>query len=44
MPPGIGETLQPGGDVDAVAVESLAFDDHIAQVDADAKLHLTLFG
>ncbi len=43
MPPGIGQTFQPGGDVDPIPVEPFAFDDHIAQVDADAKLHLPMF-
>ena len=37
---GIGERLQPRGDVDAVAVDvPSASLDHVAQVDADAKAH-----
>src|SRR5712692_6975532 len=35
----VGETLQPRRDVNAVAVKLLAIDDHIAEIDADAKLH-----
>ena len=34
----IGERLEPRGDVDAVAVDVVALDDHVAQVDADAEL------
>jgi len=34
---GIGERLDPRSDVDAVAVEVVAFDDHIAEIDADAQ-------
>jgi hypothetical protein len=33
----LGELLQAGGDVDAVAVDVLAVDDHVAEVDADAE-------
>jgi hypothetical protein len=36
---GIG-TLQPGRDVDAIAIDPLATDDHIAQVDTDAEPHV----
>jgi len=37
-PAGIGERFDPGGDVDAVAVEVIALDDDIAEIDADAQL------
>src|SRR5262249_51940814 len=36
-PAGLGQALQPVGDVDAVAMDIFLLDDHIAQVDADAK-------
>ena len=38
----LGELLQAGGDVDAVAVDVLAVDDHVAEVDADAELEPVL--
>jgi hypothetical protein len=38
----VGETLQPRRDVDAVAINLLAVDDYVAEVDADAKLHPAL--
>ena len=41
-PTGNREAFQPRGDVDPIPIESLAFDDHIAQVDANAKLHLPM--
>ena len=44
MPPGSAETLQPRRDVDPVAVDLLALDHHVAEVDADAKLHPALGG
>ena len=34
---GIAEPLQPGGDVDAVAVEVVLVDDHVAEIDPDAE-------
>ncbi len=34
----VGQTLQPVGDVDAVAVDVVALDDHVAEIDADAEL------
>ncbi len=40
--PGVGETLEAGGDVDAVTVDLLAIHHHVAEVDADAKFHSTL--
>jgi hypothetical protein len=39
---GVGETLEAGGDVDAVAVDLLAIHHHVAEVDADAKFHPAL--
>jgi len=37
-PAGIGERLDARGDVDAVAIEIVALDDHVAEIDADAQL------
>ena len=34
---GIGQGFDPRGDVDAVAIEVVALDDHIAEIDADAQ-------
>ena len=39
---GVGETLQPRRDVDPVTVDLIALDHHVAEVDADAKLHPAL--
>src|SRR6266851_1517612 len=39
---GVGETLEAGGDVDAVAVDLLAIHHHVAEVDADAEFHSAL--
>ena len=36
-PAGIGQGFDPRGDIDAVAVEVVALDDHIAEIDADAQ-------
>src|SRR5216683_1167263 len=36
---GVGEALEARGDVDAVAVDLLAIDHHVAKVDADAEFH-----
>ena len=33
----LGERLEARGDVDAVAIDVVAFDDHVAQIDADAQ-------
>ena len=41
---GLGQAFQPGGDVDAVAVEIVAVDQHVAQVDADAKADALVLG
>jgi hypothetical protein len=38
IPPGIGQGFDPCGDVNAVAIEVVAFDDHVAEIDADAQL------
>jgi hypothetical protein len=37
---GLGQRLQPRGDVDAVAVEVAALDHDVAEIDADAEPHL----
>ena len=34
-PPGIGQGFDPRRDVDAVAIEVDALDDHVAEIDAD---------
>jgi hypothetical protein len=34
---GIGQRLDPSGDVDAVAEEVVALDEHVAEIDADAQ-------
>ena len=36
-PAGLGELLEAGGDVHAIAVDVLALDDHVAEVDADPE-------
>jgi hypothetical protein len=35
-----GQTFQTGGDIHAVAVEPLALDDDVTEIDADSKPHL----
>ena len=40
---GLGEPLQPGRDVDAVAIDVIAVDDDIADIDPDAE-HEALVG
>jgi hypothetical protein len=42
--PGSGDSLEPGGDVHAVAVDPVAFDKHVADMNADAKLHAPING
>src|SRR5271166_3709029 len=37
-PAGIGQGFDPCGDIDAVAIEVIALDDHVAEIDADAQL------
>ena len=39
MPPGAACALQPRGDVDAVAIDVVALDDDVAEIDADAEQH-----
>jgi hypothetical protein len=39
---GVGETLQSRRDVDPITIDLIALDHHVAEVDADAKLHPTL--
>ena len=41
---GLGQRLQAGGDVDAVAVDVVAVDDDVAQVDAYAEVHPFVIG
>ena len=38
MPPGVGQAFDARGDVDRVAVEALAVDQHVAEVHADPEL------
>ena len=35
----LGETLEPGGHVDAVTVDVVAVDDHLAEIDPDTELN-----
>ena len=43
MPPGLGDTLQARGDIDAIAHQvAVALLDHIAKMDADAELDAPL--
>ncbi len=39
---GLGERLEPGGDVDAVTKNVVAVDDHVAEIDADPQLEPAL--
>ena len=41
---GRAQALEPRGDIDAVAVDAVGVHQHVAQVDADAKLHAPLGG
>jgi hypothetical protein len=36
-PAGVGQGLDACGDIDAVAIEVVALDDHVAEIDADAQ-------
>jgi len=36
-PAGVGQGLDAGGDIDAVAIEVVALDDHVPEIDADAQ-------
>src|SRR5215469_3647906 len=38
----MGESLKPGGDVDPIAEDIVAVDNHIAEVDADPKLETAI--
>ena len=39
---GLGERFQPGGDIDAIAENVVAVDDHVAEIDADPELETAL--
>ena len=39
---GLGECLEPGGDVDAVAEDVVAVDDDVAEIDADPQFETAL--
>ena len=39
---GLGERLEPGGDVDAIAKDVVAVDNHVAEIDADPQLQAAL--
>ncbi len=39
---GLGQRLEPGGDVDAVAEDVVAVDDHVAEIDADPQFETAL--
>ena len=41
---GLGQRLQAGGDVDAIAEEVVALDHHVAEVDADPELEPPVLG
>ena len=43
-PAGIGQGLDPRGDVDAVAVNVAAVGDHVAEIDPDAKPQAAFLG
>ena len=38
---GLGERLEPGGDVDAIAKDVVAIDDHVAEIDTDPEFETT---
>ena len=40
---GLCQSFQPGGDVDAVTINLIFFLDYISEVDADTKLHPSIF-
>ena len=44
MPPGPAKPLEPRRHVDAVAIEIVAIDDDVAEIDADAELDVPVFG
>jgi hypothetical protein len=39
---GLGEPLEPGGDIDAIPEDVIAVDDHVTKIDADAKLEAAM--
>jgi hypothetical protein len=39
---GLGERLEPGGDVDAIAEDVVTVDDHVAEVDTDPQFETAL--
>ena len=39
MPPGSRQAFETGGDIDAFAVEIVAIDAYVAEIDADAEFH-----
>ena len=41
-PAGLGQRLEAGGDVDAIAVDIVTLDDHISEIDADPQHDLRL--
>ncbi len=43
MPPGLGNPLKPGSDVDAVAEYIVRFDDYVADVYADSENKASVF-
>jgi len=44
MPPRLGDSFEPRGDVDAVAENVGALDQHIAEMNADPPLHAAVAG
>ncbi len=43
-PSGLGKALQPSRNVYAIAMDIVAVDHHVAQVDADAELNPLVLG
>ena len=43
MPPRLGQTFEPGGDVDAVAEDVAILDDDVTDIDAHAKFDAALY-
>ena len=41
---GVRQRLDPGGDIHAVAIDVVAIDDDVADIDADPELYPTVFG
>jgi len=42
--PGLGQCLQPGSDIDPVAEDVVAVDDHVAEIDADPECDALVLG